>query len=494
MSTRAELQVQYDRKVEELGQITIRNEGREQMLPGDAQRYADCERAAAKFKRRLDGMPETRAPVSKAARVAFAAELRGGQPAPAFNVRRGPTGTDVFDAAGLHPEDEGAGPTLRSRALQAIDAWRTSTPDQQEAAARLVSDPTSERDRRVAALHILGAGHPAYVRAFKQMLRTRPEIDAQGNRLPAAPSDPDLKRIWADVNARAMSEQATGTGLALVPPFLDPSVVLASAGGLHPFRTLATVHSITTRSWTGASVGQVTAEYGQESTEAADASVSSFAMLTVTPVKIDCFMPASVEWLADASDADAQLLRLFDDAKSVLESTSWVSGTGSNQTPTGLTVTLDTVTASQSISTATAGLFAMVDVYKASNALSARYRGGSSWVMHPTVLNNLRQVATSPAALMEFPGAEPPKLGGIPVYGATGMLSVITTSADIAVVGNFAAGAVVVDRVGGGVAVYDNNELIGANRRPTQQVAVYGVWRTTFAVVASQAFQMVRVS
>jgi HK97 family phage major capsid protein len=118
-------------------------------------------------------------------------------------------------------------------------------------------------------------------------------------------------------------------------------------------------------------------------------------------------------------------------------------------------------------------------------------------VANQTTWNTLRQTA-SPASTVdrivwqEFPGDMPPKLVGVPAYQASGMLSSQTTGADIACIGNFAKGAVVVDRVGTGTVLYQPNVLIGAQRRPTGSVAVYAMWRSTFAVVAPQAFQMVR--
>ena len=227
--------------------------------------------------------------------------------------------------------------------------------------------------------------------------------------------------------------------------------------------------------------------------------MATFAALSVTPPRVDCFIPVSMEWLADVQDADQQLLDIMNDARLVLEASAWVSGTGSSQTPQGLTTALDLTTASR-VSTTTAGTFGLVDVFKASTALPARYKAGSAWVAAKDTWDALRQSpwSTSPVDRLPWHEADdlvtPPKLVGVPAYQASGMLTTQTTGADIAVLGNFAKGAVVVDRIGTGIALYQPNVLIGVNRRPIESVAIYAMWRSTFAVVVPQAFQMIRCS
>ncbi|MDM7913764.1 MAG: hypothetical protein QUU85_00660, partial [Candidatus Eisenbacteria bacterium] len=70
---------------------------------------------------------------------------------------------------------------------------------------------------------------------------------------------------------RGMST-AAGYGGALLPLFLDPSILLTSEGSTNPLRRIARVVQTTSNAWQGVTSAGVTAEWKTEAAEAADAT------------------------------------------------------------------------------------------------------------------------------------------------------------------------------------------------------------------------------
>jgi hypothetical protein len=144
----------------------------------------------------------------------------------------------------------------------------------------------------------------------------------------------DISRFCRQVNSeRAMSEGAGGTsttaGGYMVPPFLDPAIILTNVGVSNPFRGIATIKTITTATWKGVTSAGVTAEWTAESSEMTDAS-PTVAQPTITPVRADCYIQASFEMIED-TNLTSELAMLFADARDRLEGTAFAWGTGSTQ-------------------------------------------------------------------------------------------------------------------------------------------------------------------
>ena len=379
-----------------------------------------------------------------------------------IHVTRGATGSDIYDRSSLNVENELDGHKWHDRAMRAIEGWQRTVPaEYRESAERLVaSTESSQRDRDVAE-HILKLGHPDYVRAF--------------NRYLGSPN-----RLAVDIEMqRALSEGTTTSGGFMVPPFLDPAIILTNAGISNPFRGISTVKTITTQTWKGVTSAGVTAEWTAEASEMTDAS-PTLSQPTITPIRADAYIQASFEMIED-TDIASELAVLFADARDRLEGTAFAVGTGSTQ-PTGIVTTLNVTTTSK-VATNTNAAFGAIDVFALDNNLPQRWRANASWVANKSMYNLARQFATGTGALtgsfwVDFGGARPSSLIGYPAYESSAMtssLSASTASVDnILVVGDFRQ-FYIVDRIGMSVAY--NPLVLGSNRRPTGEVGWAAFWR-----------------
>ncbi len=413
-----------------------------------------------------------------------------------FHVVRTQDVEEIFDRSSLNTERDEDGMAFRDKAMRSIDrTWSKKIPAAwKEQAERLISDPETSREQRRIADHILETSRPEYVKAFYQFLRFGPQGLEPGEfRMLQRTAENYLAR---ETGERALNEGSGSAGQFVVPPFLDPAIILTNTGVNNPFRQIATVKTITTQTWKGVTSAGVTAEWTAEAAEMTDAS-PSLTQPSITPVRADAYVQASFEMLED-TDIATELAMLFADARDILEGTAFAVGTGSTQ-PFGIVTELQLVTASRTAAN-TNGVLGAVDVFNLSTNLPARWQANASFVCHRGIQNLLRALATGPSQAQsafwaDFGQGLPSKLTGYPIYLASGMqgsLSAATASNDdILVLGDFRAGYYIVDRIGMSVAY--NPLVIGSNRRPTGEVGWAAFWRTGARAVAPQAFQMLRV-
>jgi HK97 family phage major capsid protein len=403
---------------------------------------------------------------------------------------------DLYDRSHLLPQREECGPDYRSRALMSIERWPDDVPaEHRESAERLVTHAdVSERDR-VVGDHLLQYGSPAYRSAWRKYAR-----NPQTAPLRYTPEEAQLMAD-SDVSARAMSEASSSVGQALVPPFLDPTIILTNAGVSNPLRSICTVKVITTQTWKGVTSAGVTAEWTAEASEMTDAS-PSFVQPSITPVRADAWLQASMEMLQD-TDIASELAMLFADARDRLEggvaqsagsaSGGFISGSGTTS-PFGILTRMSLTTASR-VSANTNGQFNAYDVFNVDNQMSQRWRANANWLANKSFWNMARQFATGTGALtgafwVDFGGGRPASLIGYPVYESSAMISSLSTataSSDYAILlGDFSQ-YYIIDRVGMSVAF--NPMIMGANRRPTGEVGWAAFWRTGGDCVATDAFR-----
>lgn len=403
------------------------------------------------------------------------------------NINIKPSRDEIYDTDSIRAErldPRAAGRKFRDHAMRAIDAWpEYVTPEQKESAERKLAN-------RSVSEHILDHSAPEYVEGFESMLRN----PATGMAL----LDPKVARRFAEtVQRAALAEGVTTTGGFLVPPFLDPTVILTNAGTTNPFRQISTVKTITTQTWKGVTSAGVTAEWTAEAAEATDAS-PTFAQPTITPIRADAYVQGSFEMVED-TNISGELSVLFADARDRLESAAFAVGTGSTQ-PNGIITAVSGVTASRvagSSGAAGSADFVLADVYALANALPPRWRANSSWVAEQTILNKVRRfgegVTANAAFWADLGVAIPSQLLGRPVYQSAEMDNTIVSGSndDVLLIGDFRSGYYIVDRVGMGVAY--NPLVIGANRRPTGEVGWYAFWRVGADAVVTDAFRLLRL-
>jgi HK97 family phage major capsid protein len=361
---------------------------------------------------------------------------------------------------------------LRGRAREAIDtaAWYV-TDEARQAATELV-----DRDRGGwKSAHILRYGSPEYTEQFIDYMRT----GQQG----------------AEVRA-AMSTTAANGG-AMIPSLLDPTVILTNASVANPFRAISRQVTINRTTWNGVSSAGVTAEWTSQAAEVTDAS-PTFSSPSITPIRADAHVTASLELLEDSDNLVAEVTRMFADARDRLEGAAFATGTGSTQ-PLGIVTALGLTTASR-VSAQTNGSFGIIDVFALVNALPARYEGSANWVAHKGIFSLVRQMQGTNNALYWQdslqPGVvNPAALLGYGAYSASAMQSSLSTatasSDDILILGDF-SNYVIVDRMG--LEVVYNPLVLGSSAlRPTGQVSWTAFWRVGAKSVNDDAFRMLRV-
>jgi HK97 family phage major capsid protein len=401
----------------------------------------------------------------------------------------------VHDVAtvGGPPDSPRRGAELRDRVKRAVDSWPSYvTDDQRESAVRLVEragDPGVSGPGKISqaariAEHILRTGHPDYVDAFYGYLSNPNSIGA-------------LEPRQAQAVRAALNEGTTTQGGFLVPPFLDPTIILTNNSATNPFREIATIKTITTQTWKGVTSAGVTAEWTAEAAQAADAT-PTVSQPSITPVRADAWVQASFEVIED-TDIGQEIAMLMQDARDRLEATAFAVGTGSTQ-PKGVITAVSAVTASRvagSSGAAGSADFVVADVFNLKNALPPRYRPNSSWVAEQTIYGKVRQFASgtgqqSGAFWADLGAAIPPLLLGRPTYETSEMRNVIVSGSndDVLLIGDFKK-LYIVDRIGMSIAY---EPLVkGANQRPTGEVGWFAFWRVGSDVVDANAFRLLRL-
>lgn len=421
-----------------------------------------------------------------------AAELRRAdaeRAATLAEIRAAATGEGRFRVVSGAPEgrhDPADAPRQRDTALRTLD--RAVADDRLAAAgAELVErmmhtgpGPAQTWTRRYAA----AAGAPAYERAFGKLI-----ADPDRGHLTWTPEESEAYRQVSAVASeqRAMAVGSGATGGYMVPLTLDPAILLTSNGSVNPLRELARVVQTTTNTWQGVTSAGVTAEWKAEGDEAADASPT----LDDAPIPVhlgDAFVPFSFEVQSDAPNFMGELGKLLTDAADQLTAAAYTTGTGSGQ-PKGVITSLVAAAGTVPlIAPATAETLAAADVFAVQNALPPRFQPNAAWCANLAIINALRQFETSNGAL-KFPELAEGRLLGRGMYENSNMDGSINPTATETnyplIYGDFAAGMVVVDRIGSTLELVPH--LVGANGRPTGQRGALLWFRTGSDVVNPNA-------
>ena len=343
----------------------------------------------------------------------------------------------------------------------------------QEHVENILRYSDDEHDRSFAR-RVIATSSPVYQRAFGKYLRgehRNPEEE------------------------RALSLTSTAGGYA-VPVTLDPTVILTGAGYVNPVRNLARVETITGNVWQGVSSTGISASYGAEVTEASD-NAPTLAQPSANVEKAQAFIPFSIEISGDWGSLQAEMARLFADAKNKLENTKFLTGVGhgSNE-PQGL-IAVGGATAV--ITSATTAVFAVADLYSLETALDPRWRDNASIVGNRAAFQKVRQFDTAGGANLwvQLQYGAPATLLGYPAYEWSAYSSAMTTSGStILTIGDFSK-FLIVDRVGMDVELIPHL-FATANNRPSGQRGLYCYWRNTSTVLtpglsANSAFQSLKL-
>jgi HK97 family phage major capsid protein len=393
-------------------------------------------------------------------------------------------GEDIYDLTTVrssltNPAQQGR--ELRDRALRAVDGAYIEISDQHDDAERAKGNvealvrKTDSPDGRFAR-YLLAVDSPAYKRAFTKYLAT-------GD---SSMMDRQEQAAWSggQMAYRALSLTGSAGGFA-VPFVLDTTILNTNNGVANPIRSLARVEQITVDEWRGITSTGITASYVAEATEATDNS-PTLAQPTVSTERAHAFVPFSIEIGMDWSSIQGDLTTLFRDAKDVLESSKFVSGTGTNEPFGVLTGTTNTVAAATGLTVTLANLYSL------KNALPPRYRNGGSpaFLANVAVLDRFRQFDTVGSATAVWQNGLqaglPDALLGYPVFEASDISGTITNAVKHVVFGDFSR-YLIIDRVGMTVEVLPH--MLGTNRLPTGQRGLYTYWRNGAKVLDANAFR-----
>lgn len=391
MTDLSEFQARHEaiesRRVELLAEVAdIIDKADGKPTPGQSQRIANLKKSvehladeARELKRE-----ERQARIAMVKDFPAAAVIPAVQPRPDFQIKRDVAAFDVDLTRATRGE-------LVDHARAALDVFE----ERDGITARpLESLDVAMRDRTEAepmARHLITHGTADYRSAWLKWF----------NDPKTGPSEftPEERAAWATARdeVRGQTTGTAATGQVQVPVQIDPAIILQQAGTVDPMLQLADVRPcMTDQLKLVTSLNGVSSEWIAEATQVADATVNDLSQPTVPTWKWDAFVPASIEYLSDVTDAMAELSRLMTDSAANLHATAWIQGTGSNQ-PTGIVTALS---GGSQVVTGTSGAtnaqtLVLDDVYKLLEAVPARFRPNASFQAALPTIHSIRKLAAA---------------------------------------------------------------------------------------------------
>lgn len=230
---------------------------------------------------------------------------------------------------------------------------------------------------------------PAYRSAFRElMINPHPLLTAEEVEAVRA-----LRALEAS-EFRAMGEGSIGAGLAGVPVFIDPTIILTSGAGQAPILDVCRTARITTNQWKGVTSAGVTWSWDAEGSAVSDDS-PTLAQPAVPVYMGRGFLPYSIELGQDYPGFADEMATLLTQGSLDLLAASTATGSGTNQ-PTGIVTKLEATTTSR-VRVTTAGAVAAQDVFNVWNSLPERFRSAPSagWGMSVSMESQIRSFSSA---------------------------------------------------------------------------------------------------
>jgi HK97 family phage major capsid protein len=379
-------------------------------------------------------------------------------------------GNEIYDMARMRAEsrsDDEYHARIRDNAHRAIERaqfgavqGRLSREQAQANVARLLD--SVDDDRGTLARRILATGSPEYERWFWAMVAGRGDTVTR---------------------PQAALSMGSATSAQLAVPFtLDPTVILTSDGATNPIRAVSRVETITGRAWEGVTSAGITVSRAAEAAAASD-NAPSLAQPTVTPTRVQGFVPFSIEADQDWAQLRSEMTRLLTDAKDVEEATSFVTGNGTPPNPGGIQATLTTASNVNDGNT-----FDVTDLYAAENSLPPRFTPNAVWLARKNFYNSVRALDTNGTLYVRLTAGRPNELIGYTAYEASAMPTRSTTGSRYAILGDFQQ-FLIVDKAGMDVELIPHLFDV-TNNMPTGQRGLYAIWRNNSAILVPNAFRI----
>lgn len=389
---------------------------------------------------------------------------------PVMNARTAKNIYDLSEIRNMARSFEDLGGLYRDHAMRAVETSRFPGVDDREKAqgqvARLL-DSIDDKEGTLAR-RILTSGSPTYERAFGKVVLA-------GN----------MNALTSEERAAMALGTDTSGGFA-VPYMLDPSVILTSDGVINPLRRIARVVQIVGKEWQGLTSSGITVSRDSEATEVSDDG-PAFAQPTVRTVKVQGFVPFSIEIDQDWSSMRSELTMMLNDAKETEEGTSFITGDGTGNNPGGVPGSLDYATCQVD----GGGTFTSADLYAVEEDLAPRWRSRASWLANRSIYNRVRQLGSASDGgdlWVRLGQGLPPELIGYSAYEASAMTTTTAGTNDrLLVFGDFSQ-FLIVDRVGMSVELVPHL-FATANNRPSGQRGIYAFWRNNSEVLVQNAFR-----
>jgi HK97 family phage major capsid protein len=301
-----------------------------------------------------------------------------------FRDRRYSDPWDLSDLRMFAREPGEVASELRSRALSCIEKMPGANANIRKGATGIIEEFDS-KDSRLARQAIV-TSKPAYLRAWSKLACNKPHALTV-----------DEQRAVADVEEfRAMSLTDVQGGY-LIPFQLDPTVIVTSTFIRSDLRQAARVVIATGDVWNGVTSQNVSWSFQAEGAEVTDNS-PPFGQPSIPNFMARGFVPISIEAMADEQNVAQEVGRLLANGKLDLEGLKFIQGSGIGE-PTGLMTALGISGNSGSVvTTASAGTFALADLYTLQGSLPAHYRPNASWLANNLVYNKIRQFDTAGGA------------------------------------------------------------------------------------------------
>ena len=383
------------------------------------------------------------------------------------------TAKNIFDLSeirGLARSFDDLGGLYRDHAMRAVEISRfPGTKDREGAQSQVARLLDSIDDKNgTLARRILVSGSPVYERAFGKAVLA-------GNTNGLTTEERTALALGTDTN-----------GGYAVPFMLDPSVILTSDGSINPLRRIARVVQIVGKEWQGLTSSGITVSRDSEASEVSDDG-PTFAQPTVRTVKVQGFVPFSIEIEQDWATMRSEITMMLADAKETEEATSFVTGDGTGNNPGGVPGSLDYATCQVD----GGGSFTSAELYKVEEDLAPRWRARASWMANRSIYNRIRQLSSASDGgdlWVRLGQGLPPELIGYPAYEASTMTTTTAGTNDrLLVFGDFSQ-FLIVDRVGMSVELVPHLFGTGSNR-PNGQRGLYAFWRNNATVLVDNAFR-----
>jgi HK97 family phage major capsid protein len=391
---------------------------------------------------------------------------------------------DGYQAKQEQAEQRDTGPRseTRDQALRTIErlADRMDTGKAEEVETLVRQD----RQGDMLARYLTAVGDENYRSAFGKIVQ-----DPQHGHLRFSAAEVEAVRATSQIEQERALNIGTGSAGGFALPFtLDPSIILSSTGALNPIRRLAKVVTTTTNSWLGVSSDGVTASYSAEGSAMVDGS-PTLAQPSILCRRWTVFIPYSWELAGDWAGLESELARLSADARDVLESQVFYSGTVSLNQPQGITTGLSS---SNVVLTAGTATLAAGDLWNLKAQIPPRFQSGAA-ISAPSpqfdrVFRLVGNGATAEASLFESNNRSG-NLVGLPTAEWSFNAGTATaTGSTIALAGDFSSGYVIADRLGlSAVPIQSlfSGNTAGGISYPTGQSGL-AIWGRTGAGVVNQ--------